>query len=51
MGITAEALLDTSVLIEVLDRERLELLPDQPYLSITSLYEYIRCKGEGGFTR
>lgn len=32
-GAPAEALLDTSALIEVLDKERLDPLPAQPYLS------------------
>ncbi len=48
MGVPAEALLDTSALIEVLDRKRLELMPDQPHLS-ESVYEYVRYKRERRF--
>ncbi|AAL62515.1 type II toxin-antitoxin system VapC family toxin [Pyrobaculum aerophilum] len=49
MGASQRALLDTSVLIEILDKGRLSLLPKDPYLSVISIYEYIRYKRDRHF--
>lgn len=51
MGEAKRVILDTSILIEVLDRGKLQLLGEEGefYLSTISLYEYIRYKRDKVF--
>lgn len=51
MGRLQRILLDTSILIEILDREKyLELIQaEEVYLSVISIYEYIRYKKDKKF--
>ncbi len=49
MGQGKKVLIDTSILIEALDKEKVEILPEEPYISVITVYEYIRYKKDRRF--